>query len=209
MLAELREIARETCALEPGGPTHGAYGLIEIRYREAAADYNNQVAALVLSGAERPSAVATEALPLAEMRAAVCKAPTPTPTPIHTPTPIPTPTPIVDLNQRFLTLPALDYAAMLAGWPMDQGWWPQMRAIIQCETRSLDRFAHNSTDPNGGSYGLAQLNGRQHFDRAGEDFEMRFDPVVNLRTALWLRTVRGHFGGFGGWGRCAEWLGIN
>jgi hypothetical protein len=115
----------------------------------------------------------------------------------------------VDLEQRFITLAALDYAAVLAGWPMDPGWWPEMRSIIQCETRSLDRMAHNTTDPNGGSYGLAQLNGRQHFDKAGESFDLRFDAVVNLRTALWLRTVRGHYGGEGGWGRCAAWLNIN
>ncbi len=51
------------------------------------------------------------------------------------------------------------------------------------------------------------MNGRQHFDKSGENFEMRFDPIVNLRTALWLRTVRGHFGGGGGWS-CADKLGI-
>lgn len=207
--AELREVARDTCALEPGGSAHDAYGLLELRYRNLAAEYNNQVAALVLSGQQRPSSVAGVAPPLEEMRSSVCKAPTPTPTPIHTPTPVPTPTPIVDLEQRFITLAALDYAAVLAGWPMDPGWWPEMRSIIQCETRSLDRMAHNTTDPNGGSYGLAQLNGRQHFDKAGESFDLRFDAVVNLRTALWLRTVRGHYGGEGGWGRCAAWLNIN
>ena len=111
-------------------------------------------------------------------------------------------------GSRFLTLEQLDQAAIEAGWPMEPGWWPEMRKIIQCETGSLDTMAHNTSDPHGGSYGLAQLNGSYHFENAGEDFAMRFDPVVNLRTALWLRTIRGHFGGTGGWYNCANKWGI-
>ena len=111
-------------------------------------------------------------------------------------------------TDRFLTLDQLDAAAAAAGWPMTDGWWPDMRKIIQCETHSLDRFAHNVDDPNGGSYGLAQLNGTQHFISSGEDFNQWMDPVVNLRVALWLRTVRGHFGGSGGWMICSERWGI-
>ncbi|GIW12834.1 MAG: hypothetical protein KatS3mg062_0273 [Tepidiforma sp.] len=110
---------------------------------------------------------------------------------------------------RYLTLSQLDAYARLAGWPNAPGWWPEMRRIIQCETADLDRLAYNPADPNGGSYGLAQLNGRYHFDRAGEDFRRWADPVVNLRTALWLRTVRGRFGGEGGWANCAAMLGIH
>ena len=111
-------------------------------------------------------------------------------------------------GQRVLSLDQLDAAAAAAGWPMTEGWWPQMRLIVICESGG-NMFAHNTSDPNGGSYGLAQLNGTQHFDRSGEDFAQRFDPVVNLRTALWLRTVRGHFGGGGGWKNCSEKYGIN
>jgi hypothetical protein len=114
-----------------------------------------------------------------------------------------------DATDRFLTLDQLDAAAVAAGWPMDDGWWPDMRKIIQCETHSLDRFAHNTSDPNGGSYGLAQLNGTQHFIASGEDFNNWSDPVTNLRVALWLRTVRGHFGGAGGWYICSERWGIS
>lgn len=113
-----------------------------------------------------------------------------------------------DAPDRFLTLDQLDAAAAAAGWPMGAGWWPDMKKIIQCETHSLDRFAHNVDDPNGGSYGLAQLNGTQHFINSGEDFNQWMDPVVNLRVALWLRTVRGHFGGSGGWMICSERWGI-
>ncbi len=84
-----------------------------------------------------------------------------------------------------------------------------MRRIISCENARLDTQAYNPDDPNGGSFGLAQLNGRYHFDRAGEDFRRWADPVVNLRTALWLRTVLGRFGGPGGWANCAALLGIH
>lgn len=202
LAADMRSMARDTCQLDPTAPSTETYDTIELRYRSVAGDYRNRVQELVLSGVERPRDLTASPLSLAEMRSVVCKTPTPTPTPI------PTPTPTFNLNDRFFTLEALDAAGRLAGWPQEPGWWPEMRRIIQCETRSLDRMAHNTGDPNGGSYGLAQLNGRQHFDKAGEDFEMRFDAVVNLRTALWLRTVRGHFGGFGGWGVCAAGLGI-
>ncbi|GIW17275.1 MAG: hypothetical protein KatS3mg064_0432 [Tepidiforma sp.] len=114
-----------------------------------------------------------------------------------------------DVLPRFLTLDELDRYARMAGWPDEPGWWPEMRRIILCETANLDREAFNPQDPNGGSFGLAQLNGRYHFERAGEDFRRWSDPVVNLRTALWLRTVRGRFGGEGGWANCAALLGIH
>jgi hypothetical protein len=112
-------------------------------------------------------------------------------------------------EDRFITLEQLDAFAAEAGWPNEPGWWPDMRKIILCESRSLDTMAHNTNDPNGGSYGLAQLNGSYHFYNAGEDFAMRYDPVVNLRTALWLRTARGHYGGVGGWYNCAKLWGID
>ncbi len=119
-----------------------------------------------------------------------------------------TPPEYVPSGSDVLSYEELDAAALAAGWPQEPGWWPDMRLIIQCES-GRNRFAYNGNDPNGGSYGLTQLNGRQHFDKSGEDFEMRFDPVVNLRVALWLRTVRGHFGGSGGWKNCSEKYGIN
>ena len=107
-----------------------------------------------------------------------------------------------------LTLDELDEAALQAGWPKIEGWWPQMRQIItEFECPSLSTHCYNGADPNGGSYGLAQLNGRDHFDTCGEQFEMRYDPVVNLRVALCVRAALGHFGGPGGWGG-ADMLGI-
>ncbi|MCA9822229.1 MAG: hypothetical protein R3C29_05900 [Dehalococcoidia bacterium] len=119
----------------------------------------------------------------------------------------PIPPAFVDSGTDILSWDELDAAALAAGWPMEPGWWPEMRQIIQCES-GRNRFAYNGSDPNGGSYGLTQLNGTQHFDKSGESFDLRFDPVVNLRVALWLRTVRGHFGGSGGWKICSERYGI-
>ncbi|OAI44589.1 hypothetical protein AYO38_00410 [bacterium SCGC AG-212-C10] len=110
--------------------------------------------------------------------------------------------------ERVLTLEQLDAAALRAGWPRVDGWWPEMRRIIvEDECPTLNTHCYNGDDPNGGSYGLAQLNGRQHFDYCGEDFDQRYNPVVNLRTALCVRATLGHFGGEGGWAG-ADRLGI-
>jgi hypothetical protein len=110
---------------------------------------------------------------------------------------------------RRLTPAELDAAAVQAGWPRIPGWWPEMRRIITAhECPSLNTRCLNIRDPNGGSFGLAQLNGRQHFETCGEDYTQRYDPVVNLRTALCLRAQRGRFGGPGGWAG-ADALGID
>ena len=107
-----------------------------------------------------------------------------------------------------LTVEDLDAAALQAGWPKIPGWWPEMRRIItEFECPSLSTHCYNGADPNGGSYGLAQLNGHEHFDSCGERFDMRYDPVVNLRVALCVRAALGHFGGPGGWAGADE-LGI-
>jgi len=187
-------------------------------YQQSERDYNTAVRAIVEAGGRRPSDVPSKALPLDLARArncirvAVAEPKQTKPLAALTlaiaqgddsgPVWIPAP------ENRFLTLEQLDAAAAMAGWPNEPGWWPEMRKIILCETRSLDTMAHNTSDPYGGSYGLAQLNGSYHFANAGQDFSRRFDPVVNLRTALWLRTARGHFGGTGGWFNCAKLWGI-
>ncbi len=172
-------------------------------YNAAARDYNRLVRARIDAGVGRPAGVPSRALPLDLARQELCLKTAKS-------LPLAPPTPALPSNAgRFLTLEQLDAYAAVAGWPNEPGWWPDMRKIILCETRSLDTMAHNTSDPHGGSYGLAQLNGSYHFERAGEDFAQRFDPVVNLRTALWLRTVRGHFGGTGGWYNCAKLWGID
>lgn len=110
---------------------------------------------------------------------------------------------------RYLTWGELDAAGAEAGWP--EGPWLMMRNIVYCETGgTLYTHASNGSDPNGGSHGLAQLNGSQHFTRSGENFELRYDPVVNLRVALWLWEARGRiFGGSGGWYFCSIQFGYD
>lgn len=175
------------------------------QYEKQAQQYDGEVSARKAAGARRPWDVSPVAPSVGVMKERSClqqpvvKAKSPAvAAPFN-----------IDHSDRFLTLEQLDAAAVAAGWPMEPGWWPDMRKIIQCETHSLDRFAHNTSDPNGGSYGLAQLNGDQHFISSGEDFNQWMDPIVNLRVALWLRTVRGHFGGTGGWAICSERWGIS
>lgn len=193
--------------------------VLTAEYQEAEQAYNAQVRTIVNDGIQRPWDVQSKALPLDLARSRNCIKVTPVPT--RQPKPLAAlsltlatgddsgPVWLPDPDKRFLTLEQLDAAAAAAGWPNEPGWWPDMRKIILCETGSLDTMAHNTSDPHGGSYGLAQLNGSYHFINAGEDFSRRFDPIVNLRTALWLRTVRGHFGGTGGWYNCAKLWGIN
>jgi len=185
--------------------------VLEARYDQAAKVYNQNVGDALAEGNTRPWDVSPVApsVDVSKSRTCLKQPPVPTPPPAVAAASSGDGSFSIDPADRFLTLDQLDAAAKAAGWPMQDGWWPQMREIIQCETASLDRFAHNTSDPNGGSYGLAQLNGTQHFISSGEDFNQWSDPVVNLRVALWLRTVRGHFGGSGGWMICSERWGID
>lgn len=183
-------------------------------YSQAEKAYNEQIRALVSSGAQRPWDVPTKALPLDLAKNKFClrvavAPPKAVKAVIAAQVQAGPEAPYYAPAERFITLEQLDEYARQAGWPDTPGWWPDMRKIILCETRSLDTMAHNVNDPAGGSYGLAQLNGSYHFINAGEDFAMRYDPVVNLRTALWLRTVRGHYGGTGGWANCSALWGID
>ncbi len=194
------KLARGAAGTDDAGIRQAQAEVLTGEYEGLARDYNQRVRALINAGVRRPEDVPSRALPLDLAREQYCLR-TATSAPLAQPTPV--------SSGRFITLEQLDAYAAQAGWPNEPGWWPEMRKIVLCETRSLDTMAHNTSDPNGGSYGLAQLNGSYHFERAGEDFAQRFDPVVNLRTALWLRTVRGHFGGFGGWANCSALWGID
>lgn len=217
---ELRTIAMQVCGAEALSLSFTGTDQEEVRkaqvlnvigeYKAAEQAYNQRVRTLVASGSQRPASVESKALPLDLAKATYClrtekSLPLATPTPVLSELP-----PLAGWGSRVhrLSVDELDHYAAVAGWPNEPGWWPEMRAIVICESGG-NIFAHNTSDPYGGSWGLAQLNGRYHFDRAGEDFEQRFDPVVNLRTALWLRTARGHFGGGGGWKLCSDLLGIN
>lgn len=119
---------------------------------------------------------------------------------------LPAPIELVDSTPLYITLEQLDVYAAEAGWS-GEAWQLMRRIIVECECPSLNVKAHNSSDPHGGSHGLAQLNGSYWFERYGEDFSQRYDPVVNLRTARKLYEERGRFGGGGGWS-CADRLGI-
>lgn len=138
---------------------------------------------------------------------------TPTVTPTAGPTLSPPPTAGVAAQAiqapqvETITLEELDDFAAAAGWDLASPDWESFRRIVQCEDPTLNIYAHNSTDPAGGSFGLAQLNGSHWFDRYGEDFGLRYDPVVNLRTARKLHEEFGRFGGTGLWS-CADRLGI-
>lgn len=207
-LAQLNTLAIQSCAAERGGVGDGDQAVvfqaqqasIDRRYTSLARDYDKRVHDKVADGERRPWEVPAGAPPLSLAKARVCLKPgeAPPPVPIR-------PEQFVHAS-NVLSEAELEQAALAAGWPAGPGWWDDMRRIVYCES-GRNTLAHNTSDPNGGSYGLAQLNGRQHFDKSGEDFELRYDPIVNLRTALWLRTVRGHFGGGGGWS-CADKLGI-
>lgn len=183
-------------------------------YNQAEQAYNERVRLLVSSGGRRPWDVQSKALPLDLAKNKFClrvavAPPKAVKSIVSAQLQAGPEAPYYAPAERFITLEQLDDYARQAGWPDEPGWWPDMRKIILCETRSLDTMAHNVNDPAGGSYGLAQLNGSYHFINAGEDFAMRYDPVVNLRTALWLRTVRGHYGGTGGWANCSALWGID
>ena len=207
-LGQLSTLAIQSCAAERGGSGDGVQAIlfkaqvesIDRSYVSLAKSYDRRVREVVATGERRPWEVPAGAPPLGVAKAGVCLKPgeVPPPLPIR-------PEDFVHAS-NVLTETELELAALAAGWLVGPGWWDDMRRIVYCES-GRNTLSHNKSDPNGGSYGLSQLNGTQHFTKSGEDFELRYDPIVNLRTALWLRTVRGHFGGGGGWS-CADKLGI-
>lgn len=73
-----------------------------------------------------------------------------------------------------------------------------LSAIIQCESR----WNPGAIGDHGNSLGAAQLWSGWFYE--GED---PFDLVTNLRVATRVRSLRGRFGGGGGW-TCADILGI-
>lgn len=87
-----------------------------------------------------------------------------------------------------------------AGAPVE--WHDDMIAIAYCESR----FRPDALGDGGNSRGLYQL-WTGWFPHAGEDLSMWADPATNTRVAVHVRTVRGRFGGPGGW-TCSDKLGI-
>lgn len=87
-----------------------------------------------------------------------------------------------------------------AGAP--EAWIPDMVAISQCESR----HSPYAVGDGGNSLGMFQL--WFGWARAyGVSVEALFDPLVNAKVALYVREVRGRFGGGGGWS-CATHMGI-
>lgn len=75
--------------------------------------------------------------------------------------------------------------AQSVGWAGYQ--LPMLDRIIWRESRCYDNV-HNPSDPNGGSFGLVQINGFwvKYLSEAGllTDSSDLFDPEINLRSAL-------------------------
>jgi hypothetical protein len=82
--------------------------------------------------------------------------------------------------------------AVEVGWPADRQLLHRLGEIMWRESR-CQTDAHNPNDPNGGSYGLTQINGfwikwlthQGVLDGTAQSF---YDPAVNLRAALAIHT---------------------
>lgn len=92
--------------------------------------------------------------------------------------------------------------AVLAAAGVPGEWWDDFRAIAWCESS----WRRDAVGDGGMSLGIWQL-WRGWFPRADLDITHWADPVTNARTALYVREVRGRYGGPGGW-TCADKLGI-
>lgn len=83
-----------------------------------------------------------------------------------------------------------------AGWPEEL--LAEALTVAYCESR----YRPGAVGDGGNSLGLFQL--WYGWARpAGYEPDHLYDPVVNARVALYVRQVRGRFGGNGGWS-CAE-----
>lgn len=94
----------------------------------------------------------------------------------------------------------MDALLAATGWPVE--WREEAKAIAWCESR----YRPGAVGDGGNSLGIFQL-WTGWFAAAGEDPEQAYDPTVNSRVALYVRTTRGRWGGGGGWS-CAGLNGI-
>lgn len=115
-----------------------------------------------------------------------------------------------DLPIDPITTPEATAILRAAGWP--EPWIPDILTIAACESSGGKRdadgalFHPGEAGDGGNSLGWLQL-WSGWWRAAGEDLERWFDPLVNARVGLYIRTVRGRFGGNGGWS-CADRFGI-
>ena len=87
-----------------------------------------------------------------------------------------------------------------AGWPEEL--LAEALTVAYCESK----WSPYAVGDGGHSLGLFQL-WTGWFLAAGYSVEQAYDPVVNSRVALYVRTTRGRWGGGGGWS-CADLWGI-
>ena len=87
-----------------------------------------------------------------------------------------------------------------AGAPEE--WIPDLVSISECESHHSP-FAVGDSGNSLGQYQLWSGWARP----AGFTAEELFDPLVNAKVAVYVRSVRGRFGGPGGW-TCADILGL-
>lgn len=99
-----------------------------------------------------------------------------------------------------LTEAEMDALLEVAGWPVE--WRAEAKQIAWCESK----WSPYAVGDGGNSLGLWQM-WTGWFGPAGEDIEGWADPLVSARVALYVRQVRGRWGGGGGWS-CAGLNGI-
>ena len=106
------------------------------------------------------------------------------------------------VQTRLASLRNEEVRGILSRASVPSEWWPEFEAIAWCESR----WRSDAVGDGGSSVGMWQM-WRGWFSQAGIDGEAWADPVSNARVALYVRQVRGRFGGSGGWS-CADHLGI-
>lgn len=115
-----------------------------------------------------------------------------------------------DLPLPPITTPEARAILGAAGWPEE--WIADILVIGACESSGGRSdaagalFHPGETGDGGNSLGWLQL-WSGWFRASGEDVDRWWDPLVNARVGLYVRQVRGHFGGPGGWS-CADRNGI-
>lgn len=92
----------------------------------------------------------------------------------------------------------MDALLEVAGWPVE--WRAEAKQIAWCESK----WSPNAIGDGGNSLGLWQM-WTGWFGPAGEDIEGWADALVNARVALYVRQVRGRWGGGGGWSCAGLW----
>jgi hypothetical protein len=103
------------------------------------------------------------------------------------------PVPIIVYEEAYGQCAPWMHAALSVGWPADQ--WSIVDRVMHRESRCTNT-AFNDTDPNGGSWGLMQINGfwckPNRWTEQGflqdhgvlNSCDELFDPYVNLSAAL-------------------------